>query len=60
MQQQQLPLYINTEISEIQTQINQIRNFILNNSVSPPDRRHALNQIQNCLNIYQERNKDAK
>jgi len=38
-----------TEVSEIQTQINKLRNFIKKNSVTSEHRRYAQQEIQACL-----------
>lgn len=56
MQQLQMSIYLKTEISEINSQLNKIRNFIKNNSITSEKRHHAITELQTCLfRLYSQR-----
>ena len=49
MQQLEMSLYLKTEVSEIQSQINRIRNFVSNQGVTSEKRRYAQREVQACV-----------
>ena len=49
MQQLQMLIYLKTQISEISTLLNKIRNYIKNNPITSEKRRYALTELKACL-----------
>lgn len=50
MKQLEMSLYLKTKVSEIQTQINKLRNFLSTKSITPQKQHHAQTEIQACIN----------